>query len=164
MTEKDNLETAESRVYELGFHIVSSVPEEKVASEVTGIKDVLEANGAVVISEDFPKLKHLAYKMTKVIGPKHLKFNDAYFGWIKFEMEPASLDSISKIFDRNDNILRFIIVKTARESTLASLKAPYRPMEAKPIPGLGGVKKDVEAKTPISDAELDKTIEQLVVE
>lgn len=165
MTEKDNSESAENRIYELGFHLVSSIPEEKLAAEITALKDVLAANGAAVISEDFPKLKHLTYTMTKVIGPKHLKFNKAYFGWIKFEMAPAALETVKENFGRNENILRFIIVKTVRESTLASIKAPsYRSVEAKPIPGLGGAKKDRGMKSPISEAELDKTIEQLIVE
>ena len=68
-------------------------------------------------------------------------------------------------FTRNENILRFIIMKTVRESTLASIRAPsYRSVETKSIPGLGVVKKDKEVRSPISEAELDKTIEQLVVE
>src|SRR3989338_4918182 len=162
MTEIVAEEKADNRIYELGYHIVSSMPEEKLSALVTAIKDILQTKNAIVISEDFPKLKHLAYTMTKVIGPKHLKFSNAYFGWIKFEMDPAALEIVKENFTRNENILRFIIMKTVRESTLASIRAPsYRSVETKSIPGLGVVKKDKEVRSPISEAELDKTIEQL---
>lgn len=164
MTEKDSADKADNRVYELGYHIVSSIPEEKLAAEVTSIKDVLEGSGAVFIAEDFPKPKHLAYTMLKIVGAKHLKFDTAYFGWLKFEISPEALEAVKKTLERSDTILRFLLVKTVRESTLFVPKAPsYRSAEPKPIPGLD-VKKDAPVKSPISDAELDKTIDALVAE
>lgn len=166
MTEKDQVEQAENRIYELGYHVASSIPAEKLPAEVTTIKDLLEANGAVFISEEFPKLKQLSYAMTKVVGARHLKFDTAYFGWIKFEITPSAVDAIKKALERNDNVIRFILVKTVRESTVAVIKAPtYRSEEKKPIPGLGvNAKKDTPIKSPMSEAEMDKTIEALVVE
>lgn len=163
MTEKDNSDRPENRIYEFGFHIVSSIPEEKLATEVTAIKDVLEANGGVFIAEEFPKLKHLTYTMTKVVGPKHLKFDSAYFGWVKFEMNPEGVAIVKKTFEHSEKILRFLITKTVRESTLAVIKPPVFRSEPKPIPGLD-TKKDLSVKSPISEAELDKTIDALVVE
>ncbi len=163
MTLNDSNEQAENRIYEIGFHLVSSIPEEKLSAEVTIIKDVLEKNGAVFISEEFPKLRPLSYMMTKVIGPRHLRFDTAYFGWVKFEMDPASIDTAKKILERNDNVLRFLIVKTVRESTLAVIKPPTFRTEEKPIPGIDVVK-DAPVKSPMSEAEMDKTIDSLIVE
>ncbi len=165
MTEKDTEELAENRIYELGFHIVPSIPEEKLSAEVTVVKDLLEASGAVFISEEFPKLKPLSYQMTKVVGPKHLKFNTAHFGWIKFEMNPEAILKIKQALERNDNILRFIIVKTVRESTMSVIKAPVfrSQVSPKPIPRVSS-RKTGEIKSPISVAELDKTIDALVIE
>lgn len=166
MAEKEITEQADNRIYELGYHIVSSIPEEKLPAEVTVIKDLLESNGAVFISEEFPKLRHLSYTMTKVVGAKHLKFDTAYFGWMKFEMAPESVLAIKKVLDRNDNVIRFLIIKTVRESTLVVAKAPsYGKTEEKPIPGIDGKdEKDTPVKSPVSEAELDKTIDALVVE
>ena len=163
MTSKDSADQADNRIYEVGFHIVPSIPEEKLSSELTAIKDVLEKNGAVFISEEFPKLKPLSYQMTKVLGPKHLKFDTAYFGWVKFEMAPENIDTVKKALELSETILRFLIIKTVRESTLSVIKPAYRPAEVKPIPGLD-IKKDAPVKSPVSDAELDKTIDALVVE
>lgn len=166
MTEKDQVEQAENRIYELGYHVVSSIPEEKLPAEVTAVKDLLEASGAVFISEEFPKLKTLSYAMTKVVGARHLKFDTAYFGWLKFEITPGAVDAIRKALEKNDNIIRFILIKTVRESTIAVIKTPtYRAEEKKPIPGLGvNGKKNMPIKSPMSEAEMDKTIEALVVE
>ncbi len=163
MTEKDNSDAAENRIYELGFHIVSSIPEEKLPAEVTAIKDVLGENGVAIIAEDFPKLKHLSYTMTKIIGPKHLRFDTAYFGWVKFEMNPEAIGKVKTALERNDNLLRFIIIKTVRESTLAVVKPPVYRSEPKPILGIDK-KKAAPVKSSISEAELDKTIEELMVE
>ncbi|KKU25581.1 MAG: hypothetical protein UX39_C0025G0021 [Candidatus Magasanikbacteria bacterium GW2011_GWA2_46_17] len=162
MTQIDTAETTESRVYEIGFHVVSSIPEEKLAAEVTVIKDVLESNGAIFISEDFPKLKNLAYSMTKTAGAKHFKFDVAYFGWVKFEMNPEGAVQVKKLLELNNNILRFIIVKTVRESTLAVIKPAYR-FEKKPA-RVGEIPKNKEIKSPMSEVELDKTIDALMVE
>lgn len=163
MTETDSNEQVENRVYELGFHVVPSIAEEKLPAEMTAIKDVLESNGGIAIAEDFPKLKHLTYKMTKVVGAKHLKFDTAYFGWVKFEMDPEAVGKVKTALLRNDNILRFIIIKTVRESTLAVIKPPTFRSDAKPI-GTGEIPKNKEIKSPVSEAELDKTIDALVVE
>lgn len=163
MIEKDPADAADNRIYEIGFHIVPSVPEEKLAAEVTAIKDVLEKSGAVFVSEDFPKFKHLAYTMTKVVGAKHFKFDTAYFGWVKFELNPEALLAVKKALESNERILRFLLIQTVRESTLFVPKAPLYRAEPKPIPGLGP-KTDGAVKSPISEAELDKTIEAMVAE
>ncbi|MDO8591285.1 MAG: hypothetical protein Q7R65_04925, partial [bacterium] len=60
-------------------------------------------------------------------------------------------------------ILRFILIKTVRESTLAVVKPPVYRSESKPV-GSGEIPKNKEIKSPVSEAELDKTIEQLIVE
>ncbi|MDE2021234.1 MAG: 30S ribosomal protein S6, partial [Patescibacteria group bacterium] len=163
MTNEDMAEKAETQVYELGYHIISSIAEEKLPAEVTAIKDILEAEHAVFIAEEFPKLKHLTYTMTKVLAAKHLKFDTAYFGWMKFEIDPVAIPAIKKRLEGSQSILRFLLIKTVRESTLAVIKPPSFRGEPKAIPGLGA---KVSAPVPslMSEAEMDKTIEELVVE
>src|SRR3989338_6813909 len=81
-------EKAEGKIYEIGYHIVPSVPEEKLGAEVSSLKDILEKGKATIISEEVPKLRTLAYEMRKESAGKYSKYNSAYFGWIKFEAEP----------------------------------------------------------------------------
>jgi ribosomal protein S6 len=59
-------EDVPTNVYEVGFHIVSSIPEEEVGARVAAVHDVIENHGGVIISEEFPKAMELAYPMVKV--------------------------------------------------------------------------------------------------
>lgn len=118
---KETVKTA-GTVYEVGFHIVPAVSPEKLPAEVDAIKAVLDANKAVIISEEFPKLRNLAYTMVKVIGPARHKYDTAHFGWIKFEAAPDAALEIKKAMDANEKVLRYLLIKTARENTLYGAK------------------------------------------
>lgn len=112
------------KIYEIGYRIVPSVSEEKIGAEIGAIKDVLEKNGAVVLSEESPKLRPLSYDMFKSVAGRYQKFSQAYFGWVKFE---AAVDAVSLIkawLDKNESILRFLIIKTVRENTMTVPKVP----------------------------------------
>ena len=118
---KETVKTA-GTVYEVGFHIVPAVSPEKLPHEVDAIKALLDGNKATIISEEFPKLRTLAYTMVKVIGPARHKYDTAYFGWIKFEAAPEAALEIKKGMDANEKVLRYLLIKTARENTLYSAK------------------------------------------
>ena len=105
-------------VYEVGFHIATTLPEEKLPAEVTAIKDVLEKAGVEFIAEEYPKQVPLAYTIVKKTQSGTMKFDDAYFGWIKFEVSSEKIAEIKSELDANSNIVRFIIVKTVRENTM----------------------------------------------
>lgn len=144
-------------IYEVGYHVLPTVAEERLAAEVTALKDMLESNGAVFISEEFPKLRPLAYMIKKAIAGKYHSFSSAYFGWVKFELPTASIPAVKKALDEHPQILRSLLIETVRESTLAPIRPAYqaRPKDAK---------KPEEGGKPVSTEELDKTIDQLVVE
>src|ERR1035437_9892092 len=87
-------EESEARIYEVGFHIVPLVAEENVPKEFGDIKLVLEKQKGVMISEELPRLRPLAYTIAKTVaGKKHI-FDKAYFGWIKFEADASALPHI----------------------------------------------------------------------
>jgi len=158
----------ETAVYELGYHILSSVGEEGLPSEVSNIKGILEKKGGVFISEEFPVLTRLAYTMVRNVSGKKEKYDTAYFGWIKFEMSPSELHTVKEGFDASANILRFILVHTVRESTrvpkhvlLSSNEGGDKP--TKPVV-IKKPKKEEDPKEEISIDEIDRTIEELVVE
>lgn len=152
------------KIYEIGFNILPLIAEENLAGIVTSLKDILENQGAIVVTEEFPKLRPLAYTIRKALGGKYQKFNSAYFGWVKFEAPVENAKAIEKAFALNENILRSLLIATVRESTLAPQKA-FMPKEPKAPVKTGvplGIK--TEAKTPVSEEELDKKIDQLVAE
>lgn len=157
---KVSTETKSSnKIYEVGFHIIPSVPQDKLGEEFSTIKGNLEKNGAIVISEEVPKFKNLSYEMRKDFGGKYEKYNQAYFGWIKFEIGEGVLE-IDKFFKTSPVILRYLLIKTVRENTMTSPKAPsYRRAETAPS---GEVVK--EEKKEVSETELDKAIDAVIAE
>lgn len=149
----ETVKTDKATVYEVGYHIVPSVSPENLPKEVDAIKAVLGGVKATVISEEFPKLRNLAYEMVKVIGPNRRRYDTAHFGWIKFEAGADTMVLIKKALDANENILRYLLIKTARENTLYGAK--ILPPEEKKAEK--GDKPEVKASE-----DLDKSIDKLV--
>lgn len=156
-------ESAEKQIYEIGFHIVPSVPEEKLGAEFTGLKEIIEKNGGSIISDEAPKMRSLAYEMRKETAGKYQKYNTAYFGSVKFEVTPEKSLQIGEAFKTNPSILRYLVIKTVRENTMTVPRAPfYRRTE---VPKMQDKKdeKPVE-KAEVSEAELDKAIDAAIAE
>ena len=153
-------EDVPTNVYEVGFHVVSSVPEEEVGARVAHVHDVIEKYGGVIISEEFPKAMELAFPMVKVVSNQRKTYTSSYFGWVKFEGPTSSAPAVKKDLDADDKMLRFIIVKTVKENTL---------MPKKLIAQAGRqddreertARKEEKEKPAMTDAELDKTIDEL---
>jgi ribosomal protein S6 len=146
----------EGTVYEVGFHIVPAVSPENLPKEVDAIKAILGKSGATIISEEFPKLRNLAYTIVKAIGPARHRYDTAYFGWIKYEAQPETAADIKKALDADEKILRYITVKTVRENTIYGPKVlPQEKDEAAPV------EKTEKEVAPLQE-EIDKSIEKLV--
>src|SRR3954466_12579344 len=147
-----------TKVYEVGYLLIPTIPEEQLATEVESIKSLIEKHDGVFITEDFPKLRPLAYQMKKTTGGSNSKYNQAYFGWIKFEVISGALQVITKDIEKNPHILRYMIINTVRENTMYTQKAAFRPG----TDALTGDKLE-DPKEKMSEEDIDKTIENLVV-
>jgi ribosomal protein S6 len=150
-------------VYEVGYLLVPNLAEENVGGEVTALKDMLSGNGAQFISDEFPKMMELAYEMSRTILNKKAKFTTGYFGWVKFEIPTENILKVKEMLDKNESIIRFLLIKTVRESTMSPKRA-YTKTEG----GAGAKRrtaKAVEAEAgPINEETIDKDIDALVVE
>lgn len=158
----ENITTAKEdmKVYEISFHIVPIVGEDNLAHEVQEIKSLLLKIKASVISEDFPRLKTLAYPLSKMIGGSKKTFKDAYFGWIKFETKGEEMGEFTKGIEKLENILRYLVIKTVKENTLYGNKFAGK-YEGKAK--VDGVKKTPEVKQEMVEVEVDKAIDELIV-
>jgi len=152
------------QVYELGYHIVSTVAEENVPKEVEILKAIVLKDGGSLVSVGEPKLINLAYSMTKSVADTKKKFNTAYFGWIKFETKSELMPSIKKAVDANPNVLRYLLIKTVRENTMftpkLNIKTPSK--EEAPAKVKKSIKTDETKATSLED--IDKSIDELVAE
>lgn len=147
------------RVYEVGYHIIPTVAEDDLGVRVTAIRDAVEAAGGRAIADEYPKHIDLAYPMVKVTANKRTTHHSAYFGWMKFDAEPKGIKALEAALKKDDFILRFILVKTVRENTMAPKKV-FTQKRAEEAPRA----KDAVAQMPaMTEEELDKTIEDLVI-
>lgn len=145
-------------VYEIGYILVPTIAEENVGSAVTALKDMLSANGASFISDEYPKMMELAYQMERDIENKKTKFTTGYFGWVKFEIPASAIGAVKDLMDKNESVIRFLLVKTVRESTLAPKRSYTGGTRKKSTP------KDEAKAEPINEEVIDKEIDALVVE
>ena len=155
---------SEEKIYEVGYHILSSVSEENIPAEVEKIKAFLAKEKAIIISEQTPKLRPLAYSIKKAFGGTYKVFDKAYFGFIKFELgEEGDVRNIDLAMKNNESVLRYLVIKTVRENTMYSPKITiFSDKDAK----IKTFKEDKVAsiEKPASIEEIDKSIDALVAE
>ena len=165
MSEKNNedLKDGDKGIYEVGYHILPTLSEADVASEVGKIQNLITGSEGSIITESFPELRGLAYEISKRVETKYNKFNKAYFGWVKFEIERGLIGKIESALKSDPNILRFLVIKTIRENTLYVPKMVSMKREvSSDEPLVSNMTEKIEKK-PVSEEELDKSIDELVV-
>jgi ribosomal protein S6 len=151
-----------NRVYELGYLLVPTIPEENVLTTFGNLKELVNSFGGQIISDEMPKKIVLAYTMLKVYKNVRNKFNEAYFSWIKFEMSGDKVLELKKKLDLDPEIIRFLIIKTVKENTIASKRFIHKGSIRRSAPV---AKKDGENETvtEINKEEIDKEIDAMVV-
>ncbi len=111
---------AEPRVYELGYIVNPNMSEGNLAKEREALVALITKYKGIVISEGQPQLIDLAYEMSRVINNKRQKYNQGYFGWIKFDTTPDLIDALTEEVDAMTSLVRFLVIKTVRENILTS--------------------------------------------
>lgn len=162
MDESENVKETDQKVYEVGYLLVPRLSEEEVPGVYSGLKELLAKLGGEVVADDTPKVINLAYTMSKVIQNVRNKFNTAYFGWTKFTMEPEKVLELKKNLGLDTNFLRFLIIKTVKENTMASRRFVSREGSTRPAKPFVAKRTEAEVVVPINKEEIDKEIEALV--
>jgi len=151
------------RVYELGYILIPTLAEDEVPAVYNDLKELISSYGAEIISDEMPEMINLAYQMLKVTRNVRSKYTNGYFGWIKFEVDAQKVLELKNKLDLDPNFLRFLIMKTVRESTIAVKKPTYKDSpKRKPFTA----KREDENAEPaeIDKEEIDKEIDALVEE
>ena len=147
-------------VYEIGYHLLPTLSEEEVPKEVSKLMDVLKAENATFVGERFPSKIQLAYPMAKRVNSKRTNYDSAYFGWVAFEVPREAIVRLKPLLDGNQNILRYLIVVTDREAVAAALSGAV----VTPTGSIEKPKRDAEAGGQMSEAALDKALEDIETE
>ncbi len=166
-----------TRIYEVGYLLTPAIIEEEVTGKVDEIRKIIESNKGRIISEGNPKLRDLAYEISKIISNKKETYKSGYFGWIKFEGDREQIKKINIELKKDTEIIRFVLTKTVLEDTLAIIEktlAIEAEEKARTIvkeedkvvkfKDRGNKRKKEEGIKSISKEEIDETIEKLIIE
>jgi ribosomal protein S6 len=155
------------RIYEVGYHVLSTVKEEEVEAVVSTIRKDIEKAGGSLITEGAPQSVKLSYTMSVNKGGKNTHYERAYFGWIKFEADSEATGKLKETLTSDENILRFLIFKTLREDTRVSarpktLREVRRTDKITSTPKKGAEPKEVSEE--VSEKDLDKALDDITSE
>ena len=113
----------ENTVYEIGYLVLPSIPEDSLSGVVSSIQEVVKGAGGVEVDGESPIKKNLAYEMSKTVGSSKYVVKEAYVGWIKFETTPEAIGEVKLALEKIEELLRFIIVKAPRETFFTFAKS-----------------------------------------
>ena len=152
----------EKAVYEVGYHLIPSISEDELPAAVSAITDLLKGEGAEFVGERFPSTLPLAYPISRRLSGKRTTFDSAYFGWIAFELGKDSISKLKSFLDTNQNILRYLIVRTDKEAVLAAMSGAVQAVQ--PTGDIGKPKRDLEGGGELSEAALDEALKTIETE
>lgn len=129
MTNENEI-TVDNRIYEISFILDNKLDEEAALAKSNALKQSIATLGGSFISEEAPYMRELAYEMVRVVNNVNVRFNEGYFGWIKFEMTADKVAELEKGLKLDDKIVRYLVVKTVRENTVFTKRAPVVKVES----------------------------------
>ncbi len=144
----------DKNLYELGYLLIPTIDAEKISEEVLQIKNIIESLDGVVEVEELPKMRNLAYEISQVLsGGKRNRHNEAYFGWMRFNLSPEGIVTFTEELKKNQSVLRSLIINLSKEGKNALKIAKPRGASIKRVP-----------KTVSDKEEIDKEIDNLLTE
>jgi ribosomal protein S6 len=126
----ENETTVDSRVYEISFIFDNKLDEGTALEKSNAIKQSIATLGGSFISEEAPYMRELAYEMIRVVNNVNVRFNEGYFGWIKFSMEPAKVKDFEKALKIDEELVRYLVVTTVAENTVFTKRVPTVKLES----------------------------------
>ncbi len=114
----------DNRVYEISFIFDNNIDEEAALKKSDVLKQSIATLGGSFISEEVPYMRELAYEMIRVQNNVNVRFNEGYFGWIKFELSGDKVKELEKSIKLDEQVVRYLVVTTVRENTVYTKRAP----------------------------------------
>jgi len=126
----ENETTVDNRIYEISFIFDNKLDEETALTKSNALKQSIATLGGSFISEEAPYMRELAYEMIRVVNNVNIRFNEGYFGWIKFELSGDKVKEFEKAIKLDEEVVRYLVVATVRENTVFTKRAPVIKVES----------------------------------
>ncbi|MEA4910846.1 30S ribosomal protein S6 [bioreactor metagenome] len=157
MNENETVMLDEKEVYEISFIFDGRLEEGKAVEKLEALKKDIASLEGSFISEETPYMRELSYEMVRVVNNVNVKFAQGYFGWVKFELLPKDLEEINKKLKLDEEVIRFLIVKTTKGNDIFTKDIPV--MKADPVFSVSP-KEEVESEEGNVDTTVEDNIEE----
>jgi ribosomal protein S6 len=157
MNENETVILDEKEIYEISFIFDNRLEEGAAVEKLETLKKDIASLGGSFISEETPYMRELSYEMVRVVNNVNIKFAQGYFGWVKFELLPENLEEINKKLKLDEEVVRFLIVKTDKDNDIFTKDIPV--MRADSSINVSG-KEEVEG----DEGGIDTTVEDNIEE
>jgi ribosomal protein S6 len=153
-------------VYETSFLFLPTLAGDELAVQVGKLKEAVTSNGGEILSEEYPQNIALSYPIRHRLENKYVVSETAYFGWMKYELDPEKAEEVKKLIDSIKVLMRYVTLKTVKENTIVS-KDVFATLQGKDVPA-APIVKEVVKRAPVDegemveeevDEELDKMLE-----
>lgn len=161
----------EANVYEIGYLVLPSVPEENLPQVVSNLVSIIEKAGGKPLDGEDPALEPLAYSMSKTVGARKYIVDEAYVGWMKFDLPAEAsakegaehpVEAIRIGVDKAEEILRHLLIKAPRETVFTFAKARAEREARENLPTLA--ESEAGTPTPADVGATEETVKEPVVE
>jgi|GEM_PF-3399002 len=117
VTEDLSTNEIDPRVYEVSFWLVPTISESELPANFDRLKKVVSDAQGEFISEEAPYMREMTYQMIRVINNVNKRFNEGYFGWVKFRALPENASIIKTAFEKDTTLIRSLFIETVEENT-----------------------------------------------
>ena len=150
----------EGKVYEISYILDNRLEEGKALEKSDAFKKDIASLEGSFISEETPYVRELSYEMIRVVNNVNVRFNEGYFGWVKFELIPSKIEELDKKLKLDEEVVRFLILKTVKGNDIFTKDIAVM----KSDPTIAGTFVKEEAEAIVEDVNIDTTTEDLDVE
>ncbi len=104
----------EPAAYELAYHVLPTVAEGEVDSIEAEVKAFITKAGGQIFDEEMAQRFELAYEIEKYLEGRYRRFSSAYFGWIRFRLDPQALATVNEEVEAHKAMLRTLTIRLTK--------------------------------------------------
>lgn len=146
-----------TNTYELAFLALAHLSQKDAEAVQATLVDAVEQAGGQVVSRGDVHYIRLAYEMTKKVGSKNTRHNEAYFSWVKLTLDPSKVAELEATVRSHADILRHMLITTESDDSLTNVFTMETEDGEEEVIDAPAEEEVVEASAPEAQAEDDLT-------
>jgi len=108
-------EATEMVSYELAFHLLPTVAEAEVPKIEASLASIITDAGGVTGEAEPAQPFTLAYEIKKMVNGTYRRFDQSYFGWLRFTALATAVGAINEAVEARQEVLRSLVTRLTRQ-------------------------------------------------